>query len=61
MKSTSIYNDEVKWGKLLEKELKTGEDIPLKCIDEYEKIREEHHLTEESIEAWNIAVKMVLN
>lgn len=61
LKSTSIYNDEIKWGKLLEKELKTGEDIPLKCIDEYEKIREEHHLTEESLEAWNIAVKMVLN
>lgn len=60
LKSTSIYNDEIKWGRLLEEELKTGEDYPMKCIEEYERIRDEHHLTEESIEAWNIAVKMLL-
>lgn len=61
LKNASIYNDEVKWGKLLEKELKTGEDYPLKCIEEYERIREENHLVEESIEAWNVAVQIVLN
>ena len=60
IRKASIYNDEVKWGRLLEKELITGQDYPLKCIEEYEKIRNERHLTEESLEAWNIALKNVL-
>lgn len=60
LQHSAIYNDEVRWEKLLERELRTGIDYPQKCIVEYDKIRDEHHLTEESLEVWNIAVKNVL-
>lgn len=60
LKHSAIYNDEVKWGNLLEKELRTGIDYPQRCIAEYDKIRDEHHLTEESLEAWKVAVQNVL-
>lgn len=61
LKNTVIYNYEVKWGMLLEKELKTGRDCFLKCIEEYNRIREEHKMLEESLEVWNLAVKNVLS
>lgn len=60
LKSSAIYNDEVKWGRLLEKELQIGIDYPQRCIEEYERIRGEHHFMEESLEAWNIAVENVV-
>ena len=61
LKNTVIYNDEVKWGMLLEKELKTGKDVFFECIEEYNKIREEHKILEENLEVWNLAVKNVLS
>jgi len=57
---TVVYNDEVKWGNLIEKGLRTGIDYPQKCMDEYDKIRKEHHIIEESIEIWNLAIKNIL-
>ena len=39
-----IYTDEIKRGKLLEKGLVTGINIPQECLNEYNKIREEHHI-----------------
>ena len=35
LKNSSIYNDDIKWGRIMEKELETGEDYPQKCIKEY--------------------------
>ena len=61
IKDTPIYNDDIKWGKLLEWELKTGMDYPQMCIREYNRIREEHRINEESLEVWNVAINNVLN
>ena len=61
IKDTPIYNDDIKWGKLLEWELKTGIDYPQMCIREYNRIREEHRINEESLEVWNVAINNVLN
>ena len=61
LKNTTIYNDEVKWGQLLEKELKTGRDCFFECIEEYNRIREEHKILEENLGVWNLAVKNVLS
>ena len=61
LKNTVIYNDEVKWGRLLEKELKTGKDIFYECIEEYNRIRDEHKILEENLEVWNLAVRNVLS
>ena len=60
IKHTPIYNDDIKWGKLLEMELKTGIDYPQMCIKEYNRIRDEHRINEESLEVWNIAINNVL-
>ena len=61
LKNTVIYNDEVKWGKLLENELQTGRDSFFECIEEYNRIREEHKILEENLEVWNLAVKKFLS
>jgi len=59
VKKSKIYTDEIKWGKLLEKELETGIDIPQECLNEYNKIREEHHINNDSIEVWNVAMSNI--
>ena len=61
LKNTVIYSDEVKWGRLLEKGLKTGKDVCFECIEEYNRIREEHRILEENLEVWNLAVRNVLS
>lgn len=60
LKNSSIYNDDIKWGRIMEKELETGEDYPQKCIKEYKKIIKEHNLKEESLEAWNEAIEKII-
>ena len=60
IKDTPIYNDDIKWGKLIEKELITGIDYPEKYFQEYEKLLKEKDEKDESIELWNMAVEKVL-
>lgn len=59
VKNSEIYSDEICWGKLLEKELETGIDIPQECLNEYNKIREEHNINNDSIEVWKVAVENI--
>ena len=61
LKKSPLYNDEIRWGNLIEREVQTGIDYPQKCINEYNKIREEHGIREESLEIWNVAVDNTLN
>ena len=60
LKTQPIYNDDIKWGKLLEKELETGIDYPKKCVKEYERICEDNNLTEESLSTWKMAMEIIL-
>lgn len=59
LKNSEIYMDEIQWGKLLEKELETGIDMPQECLNEYNKIRGEHNLNNDSIEIWKIAMQNI--
>ena len=59
IKNSKIYTDEIQWGKLLEKEIETGIDIPQQCLDEYNQIRKEHNIENDSIEVWEEAMKNV--
>ena len=38
LKKSTLYKDRIKWGKVLESQLKTGIDIPKKCKEEYIKL-----------------------
>lgn len=60
LRKSPIYNDEVQWGKLLEKELLTGIDYPMNCVQEYQKILLEMQLKEDSIECWKKALTRTL-
>ena len=44
---------------LLEKEIETGIDIPQQCLNEYNQIRKEHNIENDSIEVWEEAMKNV--
>ena len=59
IKNSKIYTDEIQWGKLLEKEIETGIDIPQQCLDEYNQIVKEHNIENDSIEVWEEAMKNV--
>ena len=41
LKKSTLYKDRIKWGKVLESQLKTGIDIPKRCKEEYIKIQKE--------------------
>ena len=60
LKKSTLYKDRVKWGKVLESQLKTGIDIPKRCKEEYIKMLEENEIVnDESIELWNKAIEKV--
>ena len=61
LKQTSLYKEGFKWGQLLVKELETGIDYPQICLKEYNRIKQEHHIKEESMEIWNIALNNIIN
>ncbi|MBO5348797.1 MAG: metallophosphoesterase family protein [Clostridia bacterium] len=61
LKQTALYNEGVKWGQLLVKELETGIDYPQICLKEYNRIKQEHHIKEESMEIWNVALNNIIN
>ena len=60
LKYTPIYNDEVKWGKLIERGVTTGFDYAMKCVEEYDKLRKEKHIKAEDLTLWNQVVEEVL-
>ena len=43
----------------IEKEIETGIDIPQQCLNEYNQIRKEHNIENDSIEFWKEALKNV--
>ncbi len=60
LKKSTLYKDRIKWGKVLESQLKTGIDIPKRCKEEYIKMLEENEIVnDESIELWNKAIEKV--
>ena len=61
VKKAPIYNDDVQWGKLIEKGLLSGIDYPLNCVKEYQRLTKENNINEDSIEYWQIALNNTLN
>ena len=61
IKKTPIYNDDVQWGKLIEKGLLSGIDYPMNCVMEYQSLSKENNTNEGSIELWQIALNNTLN
>ena len=61
MENNNLYKQGSQYGKLIVKELKTGIDYPQDYILEYNKIRREHHIENESDEVWNIALNNIVN
>lgn len=60
LKKSTLYKDKIKWGKVLESQLKTGVDIARKCKEEYIKMLKENEIiNEESIELWNKAIEKI--
>ena len=56
IKESNICNDKVKWGELVIQSLLTGDDYPQKCMDEYNRLRDEKGIEEESEEFWSKAL-----
>ena len=61
IKKTPIYNDDVQWGKLIEKGLLSEIDYPMNCVMEYQRLSKENNTNEGSIELWQIALNNTLN
>lgn len=61
IKASPTYNDEIKWGKITEKELLTGLDYPGICINEYDKRREKLNIKEESLEVWKEVLEDIID
>ena len=60
LKQSPIYNDDIQWGKLLEKGLLTGIDYPMNCVEEYKKLLSVNNIEEDSLEYWKIAINKIL-
>lgn len=61
VKKAPIYNDDIQWGKLIEKGLLSGIDYPMNCVKEYQRLIKENSINEDSLEYWQIALKNTLN
>ena len=61
VKKAPIYNDDIQWGKLIEKGLLSGIDYPMNCVKEYQRLTKENNINEDSIEYWQIALNNTLN
>ena len=60
LKQSPIYNDDIQWGKLLEKGLLTGIDYPMNCVEEYKRLLIDNNIEEDSLEYWKIAINKIL-
>ena len=56
IKNCPTYNSAYRWGNLLEKILLTGVDYIEMCMNEYDRLRKEDGVIEDSLDYWNKAL-----
>lgn len=59
IKEFKMDTEGYRWGKLLIKTIENGEDYIEICINEYNRIRKEQYINEESLELWNTVLNNI--
>ena len=60
LKEVEEYNKYFRWEMICERVIKDGKDYMLEVITEYNKLRKEKSIKEESLEIWNDAIKKIM-
>lgn len=61
LRKTPIYNDNIKWGRLLEAGVLSGKDYPDFCVEEYKKLLKDNNIEDNSLDCWKIAFNKTMS